>query len=74
VFDRFFRGANARGQQGSGLGLAIVKQVAEQHGGSVSTENAPDGGAVFRLRLPVVRAERGDAGDPDASDPVPVQA
>ncbi|MDQ6745827.1 MAG: HAMP domain-containing histidine kinase, partial [Actinomycetota bacterium] len=52
VFDRFFRGASARGRQGSGLGLAIVRQVAEQHGGSAAAENAPDGGAVFRLLLP----------------------
>ena len=53
VFDRFYRGAGARGRQGSGLGLSIVRQVAEQHGGSVAVENAPEGGAVFSLRLPV---------------------
>jgi two-component system, OmpR family, sensor histidine kinase MprB len=52
VFDRFFRGANSRGSQGSGLGLAIVRQVAEQHGGHASAENAPDGGAVFTIELP----------------------
>ena len=52
VFDRFFRGANSRGRQGSGLGLAIVRQVAEQHGGSATAANAPDGGAVFALHLP----------------------
>jgi two-component system sensor histidine kinase MprB len=52
IFDRFFRGAAARGRQGSGLGLAIVRQVAQQHGGSVSVENAPGGGALFRVRLP----------------------
>jgi two-component system sensor histidine kinase MprB len=57
VFDRFYRGAGARGTQGSGLGLSIVRQVAEQHGGSVSVENAPDGGAVFTLWLPVGRPE-----------------
>jgi two-component system, OmpR family, sensor histidine kinase MprB len=61
VFDRFYRGANARGQQGSGLGLAIVRQVALQHGGSVAAANAPDGGAIFRLLLPIVPAERADA-------------
>jgi two-component system, OmpR family, sensor histidine kinase MprB len=60
VFDRFFRGANARGQQGSGLGLAIVRQVAEQHGGSVSAANAPDGGAIFTLRLPTTPTEGPD--------------
>ncbi len=58
VFERFYRGAGARGRQGSGLGLAIVRQVAEQHGGSVIAENAADGGAVFTLRLP--GATRGD--------------
>ena len=56
VFDRFYRGASSRGRQGSGLGLAIVKQVAEQHGGSVAVENAPDGGAVFTMHLPVAAA------------------
>jgi two-component system sensor histidine kinase MprB len=51
VFDRFYRATAARKLPGSGLGLAIVKQVAESHGGAVTAENAPDGGAVFRLRL-----------------------
>jgi len=51
IFDRFYRGSDARGRQGSGLGLAIVRQVAEQHHGTVSASNAPDGGAVFALRL-----------------------
>jgi two-component system sensor histidine kinase MprB len=52
VFDRFYRGAEARGRPGSGLGLAIVRQVAEQHGGSVSAEVANGGGTLMRLRLP----------------------
>ncbi|MGO9792215.1 MAG: sensor histidine kinase [Solirubrobacteraceae bacterium] len=56
VFDRFYRGENARGRQGSGLGLAIVRQAALQHGGTVSATNAFDGGAVFRLRLPTAPA------------------
>jgi two-component system, OmpR family, sensor histidine kinase MprB len=51
VFDRFYRAPSARGVPGSGLGLAIVRQVVEEHGGSVSAENAPDGGARFRVRL-----------------------
>jgi two-component system sensor histidine kinase MprB len=52
VFDRFYRGAEARGRPGSGLGLAIVRQVADQHGGSVVAEPAPGGGTLMRLRLP----------------------
>jgi len=72
VFDRFYRGANSRNRQGSGLGLAIVRQVAVQHGGSVEADNAPDGGAVFVLRLPTVAEDQldqaeaplGASGDP----------
>jgi two-component system sensor histidine kinase MprB len=60
VFDRFYRGESSRGQQGSGLGLAIVRQVAEQHGGSVTAENAPDGGALFWLRVPTMAEEQVD--------------
>jgi two-component system, OmpR family, sensor histidine kinase MprB len=52
VFDRFYRGAEARGRPGSGLGLAIVRQVAEQHGGSVSVRAADGGGTLMRLYLP----------------------
>jgi two-component system sensor histidine kinase MprB len=74
VFDRFYRGASSRGRQGSGLGLSIVRQVAEQHGGSVSVANAPDGGAVFTLKLPVTSLlGSGWPGDPSlARDPEPV--
>jgi two-component system, OmpR family, sensor histidine kinase MprB len=51
VFERFYRAATARSQPGSGLGLSIVREVAEAHGGSVSAEEAPGGGALLRLRL-----------------------
>ncbi len=73
VFDRFYRGANSRGRQGSGLGLAIVRQVALQHGGSVGVGNAPDGGAIFTMRLPVQRApeehEHAHSGDEAPAPP-----
>jgi two-component system, OmpR family, sensor histidine kinase MprB len=74
VFDRFYRGAEARGRPGSGLGLAIVRQVAEQHGGSVTAEPAPGGGTLMRLRLPGAEAvdseppaSASQSGTPDAS-------
>jgi two-component system sensor histidine kinase MprB len=52
VFDRFYRGAEARGRPGSGLGLAIVQQVATQLRGSVRAEAAPGGGTLMLLTLP----------------------
>src|SRR6202043_595519 len=48
IFDRFYRGADARGRPGSGLGLAIVRQVAVQQGGSVAAEPAAGGGTLMR--------------------------
>lgn len=38
--------------KGTGLGLAVARRIAEQHDGSLTGENHPDGGAVFRLRFP----------------------
>jgi len=55
VFNRFYRSAKARGTPGAGLGLAIVKQIADAHGGSVTVDRAPDGGAILRLRLSTTR-------------------
>jgi two-component system sensor histidine kinase MprB len=63
VFDRFYRGENSRHRQGSGLGLAIVRQVAGQHGGSIEAANAPDGGALFTLRLPTVTEDAPETED-----------
>ncbi|HKE73704.1 MAG TPA: HAMP domain-containing sensor histidine kinase, partial [Acidimicrobiales bacterium] len=53
VFDRFWQADSARSGTGSGLGLAIVAAIADEHGGTVSAANAPDGGAAFTLRLPI---------------------
>lgn len=37
---------------GTGLGLAIATEIAAGHGGTVSVENAPEGGLLVRYRLP----------------------
>lgn len=58
VFERFYRAPAARSTAGSGLGLAIVKQIADVHGGSVSAANAPGGGAVLTLSLPLAEDAR----------------
>jgi two-component system sensor histidine kinase MprB len=72
IFDRFYRGAEARGRPGSGLGLAIVRQVVEQHGGGIAAEAAPGGGTLMRVRLPraeLVSAESIATGSADALEP-----
>ncbi|MFD5400925.1 sensor histidine kinase [Streptomyces griseorubiginosus] len=56
VFERFVRldEARARDDGGAGLGLAIARDVAVRHGGTLTVSDAPAGGALFELRLPVV--------------------
>lgn len=51
VFEKFYRGPG-RPAGGLGLGLAIARQLIELHGGAISVENRPAGGARFSIRLP----------------------
>lgn len=54
VFDRFFRGKEARRRQieGSGLGLSIAKEMVEAMGGSLTLFSRPGEGAAFTIWLP----------------------
>ncbi|MBZ6254785.1 HAMP domain-containing histidine kinase [Streptomyces olivaceus] len=53
VFDRFYKASASRPRsEGSGLGLSIAMENAHIHGGGITAENSPEGGAVFVLRLP----------------------
>ena len=77
VFDRFYRADASRTRTrpedpssidapdagGAGLGLSIAKALVEAHGGTIHAENTPEGGACFRIRLPV-----GEPQDPNHSD------
>jgi signal transduction histidine kinase len=51
VVQRFWR-ADRRKGEGSGLGLAIVSRILAAHGGRLSVDDAPAGGARFSIHLP----------------------
>src|SRR5471032_1341425 len=52
VFDKSFRGRNAKDVAGSGLGLYMAKAVVEVHGGILSAQNVSESGTEFRIWLP----------------------
>jgi PAS domain S-box-containing protein len=51
IFDPFY--TTKRPGRGTGLGLSICKSVLKEHNGTVEAANAPDGGAVFTVTLPM---------------------
>jgi signal transduction histidine kinase len=56
VFERFYRSDRARRAYpgGSGLGLSIARWIVEAHKGALEVESAPDQGATFRVKLPLI--------------------
>lgn len=51
IFDKFYRSEGSQ-SGGLGLGLSIVKGFVEAHEGTVTAENAEDGGALFSIAIP----------------------
>jgi two-component system OmpR family sensor kinase len=60
LFERFWRaeGGRERGKAGAGLGMAIVSSIVAAHDGEISAQNAPDGGAIFMVRIPLAAVPR----------------
>ena len=52
LFERFYRGDQARTSRGTGLGLAIVKHVVTSAGGEVEAKSDPGRGLEVRARFP----------------------
>lgn len=52
LFEKFFQSRCEAAQSGVGLGLAICRAIIEVHGGRITAQNRPDGGAWFELSLP----------------------
>lgn len=53
IFDRFAQGQGGLSGIGSGLGLNIVKEFVELHFGTVVVLDAPGGGAIFQVEMPM---------------------
>jgi len=51
--DRIFYPFYTTKKQGSGVGLSTAKKIVNSHRGTIDLERAPEGGAVFTVRLPV---------------------
>ncbi|MEK9282997.1 sensor histidine kinase [Bradyrhizobium sp. ISRA442] len=51
VFNPFF----TTKPQGMGMGLAIAKTIVEAHHGTIAAMTQPSGGALFTIRLPIIR-------------------
>lgn len=48
---KFYKGSSKA--RGSGIGLAVCDEIVLLHGGTLTLDNAPDGGTVVTVRLPV---------------------
>lgn len=53
VKKKFFKGSSKA--RGSGIGLAVCDEIVQMHGGTLTLENAPEGGTLVTITLPETR-------------------
>jgi len=60
IFEPFF--TTKQEGEGTGLGLSLVYRIVENHGGRIWMLNGPNGGAIFKIELPIseTNSERGE--------------
>src|SRR5579864_1292712 len=68
IFDPFYTTKSVG--KGTGLGLSICYGIVKEHGGDITANNAPDGGAIIEVRLPAVAS---DKIEPELPKPAPRQ-
>ncbi len=56
IFDKFYRGSQAKQKVGTGLGLTICRAIVKAHGGKIWVENREGGGSVFKILIPLVES------------------
>ncbi len=62
VFDHFY--TTKQVGKGTGLGLSICYAIVQKHGGEMTAQNRPTGGALFRITLPLAGLRETTAADP----------
>ena len=62
IFDRFYRGSNARADNtgGSGLGLSIAQWIVREHGGTIEAISGSGFGTRMTVVLPLYEGQRGE--------------
>ena len=53
VKKKFYKGSSS--VRGTGIGLAVCDEIVEMHGGDLTLENAPGGGTLVTVKLPVAQ-------------------
>jgi signal transduction histidine kinase/ActR/RegA family two-component response regulator len=72
IFEPFNTGEAGREGAGAGLGLAICRQIAERMGGEIVLSTSPQGGARFRVSLPLQAcADAAEEAEPEMAEPTP---
>ena len=61
-------------ESGIGLGLTLAQQIAQEHGGSITLDQTPEGHTVFTITIPKAAPDAGESDVRRAKDVAPAQA
>ena len=52
--EKFYKGSSKN--RGTGIGLSVCDEIITRHGGELTVKNAPEGGCIVTLTLPLTSA------------------